>query len=160
VLAATAPRWNCVKDNLKGFIWEVKTDNNGLHDKDWKYTWYNPDGTKNGGDAGTQNRGSCGNTSACNTDAYVKAVNTASWCGYNNWRLPTVDELSGIASLDRTYPSIDSGYFPYTQSSYYWSSSPVAYSSDYARIVHFFNGSDGWDYKYYGNYVRLVHSGQ
>ncbi len=160
VLAATAPRWNCVKDNVTGLLWEVKTDNNGLHDKDWTYTWYNPDSTKNGGFAGYQNSGFCGGTSACDTDAYVKAVNAASWCGYKNWRLPTVDELSGIASLDRYNPSIDSGYFPYTQSNWYWSSSPVAYSSYDAWIVYFSSGHDNWDYKGYGNYVRLVRSGQ
>ena len=159
-LPVSATGWNCVKDNVTGLIWEVKTDDSGLHDKDWSYSWYQPDNSKNGGSAGYQNQGSCGSTSACDTDAYVQAVNAAGWCGYTNWRLPTVDELSGIASLDRYNPSIDSNYFPNTQSAWYWSSSPVASFSDGAWVVYFDYGYDYWDYKDFDYYVRLVRSGQ
>ena len=40
------------RDNVTGLIREVKTDDGGLHDKDWTYTWYNgttgtADGTDN-----------------------------------------------------------------------------------------------------------------
>ncbi|MCX7086850.1 MAG: DUF1566 domain-containing protein, partial [Methylococcales bacterium] len=111
-LAASATQWNCVKDNVTGLMWEVKTDDNGLHDKDWSYTWYEPDNSKNGGNAGTQTgvTAACGNTGSCNTAAYVQAVNAEGWCGANDWRMPTRDELSGIAALDRVNPSIDTAY--------------------------------------------------
>ena len=159
-LAANAASWNCVKDNVTGLIWEVKTDDGGLHDKDWVYSWYQPDNSKNGGFAGYQNQGSCGSTSACDTDAYAKAVNAAGWCGYKDWRMPSVDELADIASLDRTNPSIDTAYFPNTQSNWYWSSSPVANYSDYAWLVGFGYGDGAWYLKYDYGYVRLVRSGQ
>jgi hypothetical protein len=42
-LPASATDWSCVRDNVTGLIWEVKTDDGGLRDQDWKYTWYNPD---------------------------------------------------------------------------------------------------------------------
>lgn len=112
-VAADAKEWHCVKDNVTGLVWEVKTDDSGLHDKDWTYTWYEPDSTKNGGGgAGTQNGGQCGNTSACDTFAYVQAVNTIGWCGYNDWRLPTVVELQSILDLSRTSPPrVDINFF-------------------------------------------------
>ena len=170
---ATQP-WACVKDNVTGLIWEVKTDDDGLHDKDWTYTWYEPDSSKNGGDAGTQNAGSCGSTSPCDTHSYVPAVNAAGWCGAKDWRMPTVDELSGIARLDRYQypatdaPAIDTDFFPNTTSTtaqygYYavfWSSSPVAYFSSNAWYVYFDNGDNDWGNKNYARQVRLVRSGQ
>lgn len=159
-LTVDAFSWNCVKDNVTGLMWEAKTDDNGLHDQDWTYTWYLPDNSKNGGAVGAKNGGSCRNTSACDTDAYVKKVNTVGWCGYKDWRMPTVEELAGIASLDRYSPSIDNSYFPNTQSNYYWTSSPVAFSSNLAWIVHFNFGYDFWYIKSGAYSVRLVRSGQ
>ncbi|CAK8712687.1 hypothetical protein GKODMF_04265 [Candidatus Electrothrix gigas] len=44
---ATTP-WACVKDNVTGLIWEVKTDDDGLHDKDDTFTWYNTNSATNG----------------------------------------------------------------------------------------------------------------
>ena len=39
-LPVTATNHSCVKDNVTGLMWEVKTDDGGLRDKDWYYTWY------------------------------------------------------------------------------------------------------------------------
>jgi hypothetical protein len=180
VLPASATSWNCVKDNVTGLVWEVKTDNGGLHDKDWSYKWYEPDGTKNGGIAGfAAGKGfSCGKTSECDTYAYVKAVNAAGWCGAKDWRMPTVDELFSIASLNRINPSIDIQYFPNTLSTVsntvsmvYWSSSSFA-TGDGAWGVDFNFGRAFWasfesfmsveDFERKSNFffVRLVHNGQ
>lgn len=141
-------------------MWEVKTDDGGLHDWDWTYTWHEPDGSKNGGIAGTQNGGSCGGTSGCDTHAYVQAVNAAGWCGHNDWRMPAVGELRGIASLDRWNPAIDTGYFPRTQSNGYWSFSPVAPRGFDAWGVGFNYGHDYWNSKGSYYYVQLVRGGQ
>ena len=159
-LAANAKSWNCVKDNVTGLIWEVKTDDNGLHDKNWRYSWYEPDNSKNGGDAGTQNGGACGSTSACDTDGYVKAVNAAGWCGYKDWRMPDRAELRSIVDYSRDKPAINTRYFPNTVSSRVWSSSPVADGSNSAWFVLFYYGFDSWNYKSNHYYVRLVRSGQ
>ncbi|TAN64868.1 MAG: DUF1566 domain-containing protein [Methylobacter sp.] len=160
-LAANAKTWNCVKDNVTGLMWEVKTDDNGLHDKNWRYSWYEPDNSKNGGNVGAQNGGSCGSTSACDTDAYVKAVNAAGWCGYKDWRIPRQAELHSIVDYSRYKPAINTRYFPNTvKNARFWSSSSLAYDSSSAWIVYFYDGGGGLDGKDYGDYVRLVRSGQ
>jgi Protein of unknown function (DUF1566) len=157
VLPASATSWNCVKDNVTGLVWEVKTDNGGLHDKDWSYTWYEPDGTKNGGNVGTTTGGSCAG-SVCNTYAYVKAVNAAGWCGAKDWRMPTVDELFSIALLNGI---IDTQYFPNTLIAVFWSSSPSASYGSLAWTGAFSYGHTDWGaYKDTGLQVRLVRSGQ
>jgi len=76
-LPASAEIWNCVKDNVTHLMWEGKTNDNGLHDMNWTYSWYNPDSKTNGGSAGYKNGGECVNTTSCDTYAYVKAVNKA-----------------------------------------------------------------------------------
>ncbi len=154
-LAASATSWNCVKDNVTGLMWENKTTDGGLHDWNHTYTWYEPDNTKNGGSAGTQNGGSC-KGSDCDTNAYVKAVNAAGYCGYKDWRLPTFEELLSIVNLDTYNPAIDINYFPSTQSSVFWSSSPYASSSSNAWYVYFDYGYSSSNYKDYNNLVRLV----
>ncbi|QVL49251.1 MAG: DUF1566 domain-containing protein [Thiocapsa sp.] len=158
-LSASATSWRCVRDNVTGLVWEVKTDDGGLRDKDWRYTWYNPDPGTNGGDAGTQDGGSCSG-SACDTHAFVQAVNAAGLCGARDWRLPSVDELLSIISNDRINPAIDTGYFPYTVSNGFWSSSPIAGYSDRAWPVNFGYGNVGHYEKSYALYVRLVRAGQ
>ena len=159
-LSANAPSWNCVKDNVTGLMWEQKTNDNGLHDQDWTYSWYQPDNSKNGGAAGTQNGGACGGTSACDTDAYLKKVNAAGWCGYKDWRLPSKAELYSIVDYSRYNPAIDMTYFPNTVSDWFWSSSPYAYGTNYAWVVSFGYGSDGYGNKGNGYAVRLVRGGQ
>ncbi|MCB1660631.1 MAG: DUF1566 domain-containing protein, partial [Pseudomonadales bacterium] len=56
--------------------------------------------------------------------------------------------------------TINQTIFPNTKDSGYWSSSPVAYGSYSAWIVHFYYGSDGYVNKNVNSYVRLVRSSQ
>ena len=84
--------WACTKDNNTGRIWEVKTTDGGLRDYQNSYSWYEPDASKNGGNAGYQNSGNC-KGSQCDTYAFTNAVNTNGLCGKKDWRMPTLDEL-------------------------------------------------------------------
>ncbi|MCI5159008.1 MAG: DUF1566 domain-containing protein [Candidatus Electrothrix sp. AUS1_2] len=165
---ATKP-WACVKDNVTGLIWEVKTDDNGLHDKDDKYTWYNTDPTRNGGFEGYDDHG--GNicfgydsgepTTYCNTQDYVKRVNAAGWCGATDWRLPTRKELESLVVYTPYNFTIDTDYFPHALKSYVWSSSPHAYNVNYAWCVHFLYGSSPYENFRSNSYaIRLVRGGQ
>ena len=80
-LPASATEWSCVKDNVTGLMWEVKTNDGGLHDKNETYTWYNPDNSANGGGAGTENGDN-------DTDSFVVNTNARGLCGANDWRMP------------------------------------------------------------------------
>ena len=163
-LPANATSWSCVRDNVTGLIWEVKTDDGGLRDKDWTYSWYNPDAGTNGGSVGYSDwDNNCFNSARCDTHKFVADVNAAGLCGARDWRLPDPRELMSIVDNSRYSPSIDTAYFPRTESSWFWSSSPDADGSDYAWMVTFDDGSSGGvgsTYKDYDVHVRLVRGGQ
>ncbi|MDG4549543.1 MAG: DUF1566 domain-containing protein [Candidatus Contendobacter sp.] len=166
-LDASAPSWDCVRDNVTGLIWEIKTDDNGLRDKDWTYTWYNPDPNTNGGSAGFTGGATCGGFlgNQCNTQAYAAAVNALNpkLCGFGDWRMPTREELRSIVDYSRFNPAIDTtatGYFPRTVAWRYWSASPYALIAIGAWVVYFDIGYDR-DYGKSGVVaVRLVRGGQ
>lgn len=140
----------CIKDNVTGLLWEQKTDNDGLQDKDNTYTWYNTDPATNGGYAGYENKDSTSCTgSVCNTQDFIAKLNAKNYCGYNDWRLPTKHELESIVDYGGKQPTIN-GIFLGQQLSVYWSSS--------AWGVNFNNGSDDSDHKGNRHYVRAVRS--
>lgn len=158
-LPASASDWSCVKDNVTGLIWEVKTNDGGLRDKDNTYTWYNSDANTNGGYAGYSNGGSCPDSGNCDTEKYVASVNAAGLCGANDWRMPSKEQLRSIVNYATINPAIDIDYFPHTQSDWYWAASPYAYGSYYAWSwsVNFNVGNDdGHNFKDASVYVRLV----
>lgn len=168
----TITEGRCVKDNTTGLIWEVKQDKNNipknsLHDADDLYTWYDPDSRKNGGYAGSQNDNvaSCyghqynKESTYCNTYAYVRRVNAQGWCGYSDWRLPSLHELLSIVHYGRYSPAIDTVFFPNTKSWYWSSSSNLA--GGYAWFTNFTTGLTASSQKYnYRVSVRLVRSGK
>ena len=137
-LPTNAQDWRCVKDNVTGLIWETKTNDGSLHDKDWTYTWYEPNKSQNGGAPGLKNGGVCGGTSQCDTAAYVKAVNAAGWCGAKDWRLPTKRELRTLINYDKIPSVLDRAYFPNTlDNNAYWTSTPDAYEKHLAWCILF-----------------------
>ena len=167
-LNARATNWSCVQDNVTGLIWEVKTDDGGLHDKDDQYNWYNTDPATNGGEDGYADDDgnicygydSSDASTYCNTQAFTARVNEAGLCGFTDWRVPDIEELRSIVNYSRTNPSIDINYFPNTRSSSYWSASPKAGDSDSAWRLDFYSGDDYYGRRYYFYHVRLVRSGQ
>lgn len=182
-LPAKAAKWICVRDNVTGLIWEVKTADRGLRDMWSKYSWYNPDPAVNGGGAGVRNAGTCTGGIDCDTYSYVQAVNAQKLCGYSDWRLPERRELRSIVDFgksmdterhrreqfqenDNNLATIDSNYFPHTPTHWFWSATPFAEHPDYAWRVFFFDGGDAYGIKEGGRvdgtpvYVRLVRGRQ
>jgi len=163
-LPPTSKVWDCVRDNVTGLVWEVKLKgdkvigNQGLHDADDRYTWYNTDASNNGGNLGTDNPGStCYGYSAaesvtyCNTEAYVNRINLEGWCGAKDWRLPTEYEL--LDQLDLSV-SMDG-----PRSAKNWSSTPVASDLKGAWVVDYF-GHSYLGYRHNVNAVLLVRGGR
>ena len=130
----TTTPWSCVKDNVTGLTWEIKTDDDGLHDLDWTYSWYNPDSTKNGRNPGVESNGVCNTTSdtaSCDTLKYVQTVNAENLCGANDWRLPSANEMISLFhyNYNQYTPAatdLDPNYFPYRLQSTYWTSTSTA----------------------------------
>lgn len=140
--------WSCVRDVLTGLTWEVKTDDNGLRDKDWTYSWYNSSGDALvGANYGIENKGVCSVADACDTEKYVAAINALTsgnrLCGMTDWRVPTAKELQTLVDYFPTSsPVIDTNFFPNSLGATYWSSSPyVEASSNYSVwAISFYDG--------------------
>jgi hypothetical protein len=115
-----------------------------------------------------QNNTAVGNTEAVNWETAFEVAKQfnqrGGYGGFTDWRLPTLDELKTLIDKDKGREGnyIDADVFPNNVTSYYWywSASPVANSSYDAWIVYFDGGSDDWDGKYDGYFVRLVRAGQ
>ena len=144
--------WACVRDNHTGLIWEVKTDDGGIHDKDNTYRW---------GGKTALSYGSGWGDYYSEWDTLLDGSNGSSFCGFADWRAPTLVELKTIVHLGVYSPAIDSNYFPNTRSSGYWSSSPFAGDSNSAWVASFgCCPSIYYNSRPTRNGVRLVRGGQ
>jgi uncharacterized protein DUF1566 len=163
--------WACTRDNFTGLTWEVKTDDGGLRDKDWLYTWYYADASDNGGDPGNLGGDTCGGTlgTQCNSDAFAAAVNGTQLCGFDDWRLPQGNELVGLVDFGvvalaggGTPATIDPDYFPntITDAAWYWTSDALAQKlfPIFAWFVAFNDAAANFGGKDTPAAVRLVHS--
>jgi hypothetical protein len=139
-LPDTATEWVMVKDNVTGLIWELKTDDDSIHDKDDRYSWQDAQ------------------------DVFIDALNTANFGGYDDWRMPNITELSSLFNSNTPLPgpTINTEYFPNTVSSIYWSSTSYAINPGVAWYVSFANGYMLYFYYNKSNtfYVRAVRGGQ
>jgi hypothetical protein len=160
-LADNAPSWVMVRDNVAGLVWEIKNNKNGVknysnpNDADNTYTWYDSNPATNGGNAGTSGTDT-------DTEDFISALNAAHFGGYDDWRMPTIKELSSLVNsgIPNPGPSIDTAWFPKSVSSSYWSSTTDAYYRPYAKYVSFNLGSVSDYHKSYSCYVRAVRGGQ
>ncbi len=141
-LPDSATSWVMVRDNVTKLIWEVKTDDGSVHDKDNIYSWY---------DSGTD------------TEDFINSLNAESFGGYSDWRLPTFKELASVAKPGTCELAIDAEYFSstqYTLSSCYWSATTDANYTYLAWCVSFNYGDVNNSHKSDSRPVRGVRSGQ
>ncbi len=123
--------WLMTRDKHTGLIWEIKTEGN----MNEKYTW---DEAKT---------------------IFIKRLNEQRFGGYNDWRLPEKKELETLVK-EGDSPTIDAGWFPFTVSSGYWSSSTDAYDTYVAWRVDFNYGLVISHSKGRNHYVRAMRLGQ
>jgi Protein of unknown function (DUF1566) len=142
ILPAAAVTWSCVKDNVTGLIWEGKTSDAGLHDKDNLYTHYDNtaiaqvfDSTSNTSSQPTQTQ----IDAVTNTVGLISAVNATGFCGAKDWRLPTPDELHSLVDFSIAFagPTIDRAWFVGAQTGGHWTSAPYLLEPYRARTIGF-----------------------
>jgi len=150
----------CVLDRYTGLVWQVKSEEPGLHDWRNTYSWYDPD-EDHGSEAvdyrGTPGAGQCSG-SDCDTYAYVQAVNREGYCGFRDWRVPLRDELASISDPRKMSrpPTTNLEFFPHAQAAEYWSSNDYHFQYDSAWAWNFLYGHDRVDWKKTPKFVRLV----
>jgi hypothetical protein len=117
-LDTAAAEWAMVRDNVTGLIWEVKTDDDTIHDKDDLY---------NLPDARAQ---------------FIAELNDSNFGGYSDWRLPTIKELANIAHRGNSDPAINTDFFANTMTSTaYWSDTAAVWkAADRGWAVDFGSG--------------------
>jgi len=89
--------------------------------------------------------------------AYIESLNDAAYLGYEDWRLPTSNELQSLFDYGRSNPST---VFPNTSSVGYWSSTIQSNNAGYAWYAHFQYGEVYSTSKNSGYYVRAVRGGE
>jgi hypothetical protein len=147
-----------ITDNVTGLMWEKKSDDGGVHDKDNTYTWgmTSPPYTMNGTMVTT----------------FLAALNSGGgFAGYTDWRIPNLNELETIRNLETAGPAAYAEFnngctggctvttCSCTRSTYHWSSSTYRNAQGGAWDVYFHDG-----YTYAGNKtdvfaVRAVRAG-
>ena len=154
-----------VTDSTSGLVWEQKTDDGGIHDKDNPYSWtaVDADPWPFDGTAKTVflDQLNC-------QGAYTSGCTP--WLGHTDWRLPTSVELSGTEDnvyatggiVDFTAPACTGGapcinaIFGPTGSDIYWSSSTNPNNPASAWGLSFGNGYNYGAGKTDVRYVRAV----
>ena len=140
--------WACSYDASTELTWEVKTGDKGFRDGSWTYTYQ----ALTNSSTPTQ-KSICFNKTSCDTDSFVKQVNSTGLCNITTWRLPTFDELksiiycsdgkeaNGFCSKRSNKPQINTAYFPHLQQfKYYWSASTTKFHADRQMILSFYDG--------------------
>ncbi len=121
-LSDAASSWYMVRDNNTGLIWEAKTNNSepDIHDINNFYSWEGAEG-------------------------FIESLNSSG--NFNDWRLPSVEELSTIFGGRRTVPGyfLTLNHWPFY--SYHWTSSTYTGDTNKAWVV------DAW-WTFVGTYAK------
>ncbi len=139
-----------VTDNTTGLMWEQKTDDGSSRDKDIARTWKDS----------------------------LKYCQVLILGGYTDWRLPTAREQERIVDLEKSWPAVDTQFFPNTNTDnatttdhnegIYWSGTSCAGCHKHKALsIDYSDGELYFGYKkiknqevYPEHYERCVRGGQ
>lgn len=95
-------------------------------------------------------------------DNAMRLVKILDYGGYNDWRLPTKEELDAFAKRGGRFPSkwFNNNGFKNVQDRDYWSSSTTANNTSYAWVVSMGDGDVSPGNKTYGYHFWPVRTGQ
>jgi hypothetical protein len=136
-----------ITDTQTGLVWEKLSDDGSIHDWNDTYTW------------------------AAAFTSKIAALNSATFAGHNDWRVPNVNELQSINNYGANNPSVDSvfnsGCVPACSStlcsctvpSQYWSSTNSQGTPSDAYVVVFDEGNVVAEIKSINYSVRAVRGG-
>lgn len=134
---------HCIKDNETGLVWELKTDDGGVHDKDNSYRW------------GGRGAEALGTSFFDDWNILLDATNEEKLCGFSDWRVPSINELKSLIISTEKTPVINSDYFVLTLASPYWSASAYANYPEHGQTVHFETGASYYYNGFRGNLLPL-----
>lgn len=177
----------CVKDNVTGLTWESKKsgDASTLNGKNDLFYWYDNRAEWNAGVVGTKDAKPDGSgrypetgrhcagfdetdeSTWCNTKAFIDRMNASNngqgYCGFNDWRLPNIEELNSLLDYGTAdnqnnghQIAIDEFYFKFTQGSNYWTQTNDARLPENAWSIRFDFGANYSEKKNAAYLVRLV----
>lgn len=118
-------KWSCLQDNHTGLTWQVwqsaETVGSGFVPGNVLdlVSWYDPTMTiSHQGFADVENRcsGYVAGASECNTNAAVGRLNQTNYCGFSDWRMPSVEELRSILNYGQQ-PTLDQSLQPFAEDS-------------------------------------------
>jgi len=166
---------------LEDNTYEYSDANLNWRANNYGYYWYSDDSANNGGGSGAKggvfvnelypissscafrNENMSGHSSdydSCNTSIYTKAFNGFAVCGFQDWRLPTIEELRSIHNYRATPPPSDEvNFFPNTIAGHYISSTSSADGSGAAWCMNSTTGQVRLCNKHTPNLVRMVRGG-
>lgn len=151
---ATQTCENYITDEWKNDRYTISDDNKTVIDKVTNLMWKRCSEGLSGDNCETGTIATMNWQVALNR---VKTVNDSNFAGYNNWRLPNIEQLRSIVAYNCRNPSINESAFPTkTPASNFFSSSPDHHSPGSVWGVNFLGSIDGVYVNSSSNMVRLV----
>ena len=140
---ATSSHARCATVSGSGLTWELKTDDGSVHDKDNTYRW---------GGAGAEKTGTI---FFDDWNSLLSATKSEKLCGFDDWRVPTIDELKTLATNTGTKPMLDTNVFPLTLAMPYWSVTTYQHYPEHAQTVDFATGTSNYYTGFRGDRLPL-----
>ncbi len=108
-LPTDATQWLCVEDKTTGLTWEIK-QSSGLQNHQFVANW-------------------------ATTQTYINMINNAELCSFDDWRLPTANELKALSTHEGSNTLLNADFFPLANDHWFWTDSKTSSLSNKAWVV-------------------------